>query len=92
MTIITGREFRANQSKYIDMAHRGENVCIKTRRGNVILTPVADDIEEDEAAFQKYVQSSSFDTCAKKAEQEHNDGKTLKFENASEAQKWMEDL
>lgn len=92
MTIITGREFRANQGKYIDMAHRGENVYIKTRKGNVILTPVTDDIEGDEAAFQEYVHSSSFLVCANKAKQEHDEGKTIRFESASDAQKWMDEL
>ena len=92
MTIITGSEYRANQGKYIDMAHRGENVYIKTRRGNVILTPVADNIEEDEALFQEYIKSSSFITSAEKAELEHKEGKTLRFDSASDAQKWMENL
>jgi hypothetical protein len=31
MTIITGREFRSNQNKYIGMAHRGERVVISSK-------------------------------------------------------------
>ena len=38
--IVTGRDFRANQSRYIDMAHRGEDVILKSRAGNVRLIPV----------------------------------------------------
>jgi hypothetical protein len=33
MTIITGREFRPNQNKYIGMAHRGERVVISSKSG-----------------------------------------------------------
>ena len=38
--IVTGRDFRANQSKYIGMAHSGEDVILKSRAGNVRLIPV----------------------------------------------------
>lgn len=38
--IVTGRDFRANQSKYIGMAHSGEDVILKSRAGSVRLIPV----------------------------------------------------
>ena len=38
MTIITGREFRSNQNKYIGMAHRGERVVISSKSGHAELT------------------------------------------------------
>lgn len=38
--IVTARDFRANQSKYISIAHNGEDVIIKSRVGSVRLTPV----------------------------------------------------
>ena len=38
--IVTGRDFRANQSKYIGMAHSGEDVKLKSRAGSVRLIPV----------------------------------------------------
>lgn len=38
--IITGRDFRANQSKYIGIAHSGEDVILKSRAGSVRLIPV----------------------------------------------------
>ena len=44
MTIITGREFRSNQNKYIGMAHRGERVVISSKSGHAELTPVSKDI------------------------------------------------
>ena len=38
--IVTGREFRANQSRYIGIAHSGEDVILKSRAGSVRLIPV----------------------------------------------------
>ena len=48
MTIVTTRDFRANQTKFLDMALRGEHVVLKSRRGSVRLTPVEDEPEEEE--------------------------------------------
>ena len=38
--IVTGRDFRANQSRYIGIAHSGEDVILKSRAGSVRLVPV----------------------------------------------------
>lgn len=38
--IVTGRDFRANQSRYISYAHSGEDVILKSRAGSVRLIPV----------------------------------------------------
>ena len=38
--IVTGRDFRANPSRYISIAHSGEDVILKSRAGSVRLTPV----------------------------------------------------
>lgn len=45
--IVTSRDFRANQSRYISIAHSGEDVILKSRAGYVKLIPV-DTIEEEE--------------------------------------------
>ena len=44
---VTGRDFRANQSRYIGMAHSGEDVILRSRAGSVRLIPV-DTIESIE--------------------------------------------
>lgn len=49
MTIVTTRDFRANQTKFLDMALRGEHVVLKSRRGSFRLTPVEDEDEEEES-------------------------------------------
>lgn len=42
MEIISAREFRANQSKYLGMAYRGEDVILKSRGlGSFRLIPVS---------------------------------------------------
>ena len=43
MTVVTARDFRANQSKYIGMAFDGEEVYLTSRIGRVKLSPQYDD-------------------------------------------------
>ena len=38
--VVTSRDFRANQSRYIGYAHNGEDVILKSRAGSVRLIPV----------------------------------------------------
>lgn len=40
MTIVSTREFRSNQTRYLDMVDNGENVILRSRRGSYRLTPV----------------------------------------------------
>ena len=47
MTIVSTTDFRANQTKFLDMALRGEHVVLKSRRGSVRLMPVEDEEEEE---------------------------------------------
>jgi len=42
MIVLTGREFRANQSKYLGVARSGEDVVIKSRAGSFRIVPIAD--------------------------------------------------
>ena len=44
MTIVSTRDFRANQTKFLDMALRGEHVVLKSRRGSVRLMPVEEEL------------------------------------------------
>lgn len=46
MTIVSTRDFRANQTKFLAMARRGEHVVLKSRLGSFRLTP--EDEEESE--------------------------------------------
>lgn len=63
MIIINSREFRSNQSKYLEMVSRGEGVILKTRNlGSFKITPVT----EDDALISKAAMLS-------KLEQAHNE-------------------
>ena len=42
MIVLTGREFRANQSKYLGVARSGEGVVVKSRAGSFRIVPIAD--------------------------------------------------
>lgn len=35
MVVVTSKDFRANQSKYIGYAHSGEDVILKSRVGSL---------------------------------------------------------
>ncbi len=52
MTIISTREFRAHQSKYLSMAAAGHDVILKSRSfGSFTLNPVMDDSEMSRDEF-----------------------------------------
>ena len=43
MVVVTGRDFRANTAKYVDVAYRGEDVIVKSRIGSFRIVPVRED-------------------------------------------------
>jgi antitoxin (DNA-binding transcriptional repressor) of toxin-antitoxin stability system len=43
MVVVTGRDFRANTAKYVDVAYRGEDVVVKSRAGSFRIVPVTED-------------------------------------------------
>ncbi|MBP5340310.1 MAG: prevent-host-death family protein [Prevotella sp.] len=68
--IITGTDFRTNQSKYIGVAYRGEDVVVKARAGCFKVVPV--DIFND-ADAQRDIKADL--TGAFKEVMEHMQGK-----------------
>mgnify|MGYP003463788743 CR=1 FL=1 len=47
MVIVSIRDFRSNESHYLDMVNRGESVILRSRAGNFRITPVNEnDINE----------------------------------------------
>lgn len=70
MTIVSTREFRANQTKYLGMVDRGEHVILRSRLGRYRLTPVEkDDVLRDVTAevcqgmkdWKKYLETGKSD-------------------------------
>lgn len=43
MQIVTAREFRSNQGRYLNAAKSGQSVLLTSRYGNFKITPVKDD-------------------------------------------------
>ena len=43
MIVVTGRDFRANTSKYVDVAYSGEDVVVKSRAGSFRVVPITED-------------------------------------------------
>lgn len=43
MTVVSIRDFRANQSKYLGLAARGESVILTSRTGSFKIVPITDD-------------------------------------------------
>ena len=53
MIIISTRDFRANQSKFMDMANNGEDIILKSRKnGSFKLVPVS---ESDMLISKEYI-------------------------------------
>lgn len=83
MTVITSTQFRANQGRYIDMAHKGERVIVTSRKGDVELIPV----KENDT-----VPSNSLLAFAEKVRQEVKEGKCTVCHNEEELLKHLESL
>ncbi len=88
MTVITGRQFRANQSKYIRMAHKGERVILSSRAGYAELTPIS----EDDKKFDEYLNSEEFINNSAKVLQEYKEGKGTTLRCAEDVEKWFDSL
>ena len=43
MTVISIRDFRSNQGKYLDLAANGESVILTSRAGSFKIVPVSED-------------------------------------------------
>lgn len=88
MTVITGRQFRANQSKYIRLAHSGERVILSSRAGYAELTPIS----EEDKKFDDYIHSEKFRAIVEQAHKDYREGKCITLRSQEEAKKWFDSL
>ncbi|MDR0892618.1 MAG: type II toxin-antitoxin system prevent-host-death family antitoxin [Mediterranea sp.] len=71
MIVVSSREFRENQGKYLDMANDGQDIVLKSRgRGSFRLTP----IHKDDALMSE----EEFYTEIDHSIQQAKEGKVLK--------------
>ena len=55
--IVTGTDFRANPSRYIGIAHSGEDVILTSRAGSVRLIPVDTTENREQKQNRVYVEN-----------------------------------
>lgn len=79
MIVISTRDFRANQTKFLDMAKKGEDVILKSRSsGSFKLTPV----QEEDAVVKKRDLTEELVSALRQV-RDHMDGK-IKLKTADE--------
>ncbi len=83
MTPLTMRDFRSQMATSFDRVDAGERVFIRRKRQLYTIVPVN---ESDLTITPELAER------IEKARQEFRDGKTLHFDNAAAAQKWMDSL
>lgn len=88
MVVISGRDFRANQTKYIKIAHHGEDVVISSRAGNVKLTPIS----RDDMVVNRNEITPELAAEIEKARQEYREGKCITLKTHEDIDKWFESL
>lgn len=88
MVVISGRDFRANQTKYIKIAHHGEDVVISSRAGNVKLTPIS----PDDMVVNRNEITPELAAEIEKARQEYREGKCITLKTHEDIDKWFESL
>lgn len=70
------------------MAQKGERVILSSRTGYMELKPV----DKEDAEVRSHQDDLSLMAIANEARKEHEEGTTLKFKSAKEAQRWMDSL
>lgn len=85
MLIVSTREFRANQGKYLDMAAKGENIILKSlRKGSFKLVPVG----EDDSLMCKDKFYSKIEHSLKQAKE----GKVFKQQEGESVEQYLDRL
>jgi len=88
MVVISGRDFRANQSKYIKIAHHGEDVIISSRAGNVKLTPIS----RDDMVVNKNEITPELAAEIEKARREYREGKCVTLKTHEDIDRYFESM
>ena len=82
MLVISIREFREKQGKYIDMVNNGEDIVLKSRdKGSFKLTKVTED--------DSLVSKEEFFARVDKAIQQAEEGKVKKIKSIEEIDKFL---
>lgn len=77
MIVLTGREFRANQAKYVGIAQSGEDVVVKSRAGSFRVVPITND---DIVVSKDYLSESLYRALLEVKKAKEGEGKLLSWE------------
>ena len=88
MVVVTGRDFRANQSKYIGMAQKGERVILSSKVGYAELTP----LPQGDKDINEYLNSKCFSAVVNKVRQEYREGKGITCSTLDEIKAHLDSL
>ncbi len=88
MRVVSGRDFRANQSKYITEAHNGEDIIITSRAGDVRLVP----IKPDDIIVSRDEIPAELAALIDKARAEYREGKAVKLNTHEEIDRYFDSL
>ena len=88
MVVISGRDFRANQTKYIKIAHKGEDVVISSRAGNVKLTPIS----RDDMVVNRNEITPELMAEIEKARQEYREGSCITLRTPEDVERYFESM
>ena len=88
MVVISGRDFRANQTKYIKIAHHGEDVVISSRAGNVKLTPIS----PDDMVVNRNEITPELAAEIEKARREFREGKTISLRTHEDIDRYFDSM
>ncbi len=84
MTIVSVRDFRSNQGKYLGLAASGESVILTSRAGSFKIVPVS----EDDSLFSK----KEFLAKVSQARREIAEGKGTEVNGTDELNSLLESL
>ena len=84
MTTLSLSDFRSNMASAFDRVDAGEFVFVNRGRKKTYSLIL---VKDDDLTISPQLASR-----IEKARQEYREGKTIKFKNAAEAQKWMDEL
>ena len=83
MTTLTIRNFRNSMAASLDKVDAGERIVVRRRNRSYAIVQADEEVPVITPQLMKKIET---------ARQEHREGKTLRFNNAAEAQKWMDEL
>ena len=83
MVVVSTRDFRANQTKFLNMAKQGEEVMLHSRRSGHFMLKHMSDEEVITPELQEMI---------KQAKLQEREGKYVECKNAEEVKAYLESL